>query len=317
MNPQLIRLIGLLLSLIISTVPSAIAQGEDSTAENPAETDPKRQFSGTQAFMADVAKGLQQGQLQWLQADQQFLSIYAPRRAGTNRGAVILLPGSGQHAAMEPNLKRIHDYLPDFGWHCLSLSLQNYTEDSKPGALDSVHARNSTEANADDTGREVGDDEIATATTSPSPSASSDPLRPVSNVEKRLAAAVQFLLSQGQTDISFVAVGTSAAETALYLNTLDSQDSTQGALIMIDAKHRLDSHKTAFIKALQELTLPMLDIAFTHDREALTDAMQRQRVLIDGKGKNYQLLRLSSAQQTLNQGPDQLAKRVRGWLKAN
>ncbi len=294
--------------------------GEQTSA---ATNQPRLQFPPAQKYFNWLSEQVERHQVQWLEADEPFFSLYAERRAGPEMGAVILLPGTGQHAGAADILKSIHRYLPDFGWHCLTLSLPHYVDADKPSAMDSVHSRKIVSLDAADDGdtsaaaeenADASDEAPNVATTNDKSTGMAQDDTEGTVVPKRISSAIAFLQNKRVQNITLIGLGTSASQAASFIDSAETAKASVSALILIDAENEQAEMSTNFHTALKKLKLPILDIIYASDLHSTQKAQQRKRQVKGDKKDAYQQLRLPAKSPQRGDQPNQLAKRVRGWL---
>ena len=292
---------------------SILAQDDEESETEAPSNQARSQFPLSQAYFDWVSEKVEKHQVLWLEGEEKFFSLNAGNRYHTSLGAAILLPGSGQHAGMANMIRDIHRYLPDFGWQCVTLSLPERRQ--KPNAADSVHARKNSADPAQ--AAQAGEDSEAELDEEPptegdKPGMESMPISEV--ISKRLTAAAEHILKQGQNDIVYIGFGDSGIDVAEYVGKLDDPTKQAKALVLINLRPSPEQDIQTLISLLRGLKVPILDVYNSQDIDSEKRAQQRKRQIIGANPNYYRQLALPRLAPHRDDQNNIIGKRVRGWL---
>lgn len=259
----------------------------------------------------------------WIKnADKEFLGLYEPALRGQAHGVVLLLHDAGQHPNWQGTLSTLREYLPEKGWSTLSITLPN-PESPKPpppptaealaaaatsvgtAIEDSPGANESKEVFNDQT-NSIGDGTFV-------PSSTSDPgTQEPSEIENiasdRIIAAVDYLQQQQVNPIVIYGQGLGATRAAAYVQETGGLGNSPQAFIMVDAYNTTPRKEYDLLLALNNPSLPIIDIQTTNTTSLSGDAKSRLTQARRNELDRYQQVIL------LKETPELLAKRIYGFL---
>ena len=251
--------------------------------------------------------------VEWLEGEKRFFALYAEERTGQAKGAVVLIPPAGQYAGWSSLLAKLHNYLPDYGWYSLAITLPPV---QKKAPAEAVVDNSQEEAPEGDS--EIADDQLAAETPTLSSLAAEQAGDNKNPITSRLQAAINFLNQQGQYNIVLIGSGTGALYAAEFIASQDTDLAEKGgsvrALVLIDAVNEAANTEEKLPSLLGKQTLPILDIYQESSSNLLIQAKQRKQQLKKLPPALYQQLEISLSLPVGNSQYDTSTRRIRGWL---
>lgn len=314
-NPLCDFLITLLASLTFFSAFSAPTQAEEDQASTNAQANstnpirlhrptPKQQFN----WLAQMADN---GRVEWLEGEKIFFSLYAQERSGQAKGAVILISPAGQYAGWSKRLANLHQYLPDYGWNSLAITLPEAVKITPIAADANNHTR---EANAPGDDEETSDEQVVgepfDTAAAPKTNAEPDKLK-----NTHLQTAMDFLSKEGQFNIVLITSGAGALYAAQYLNQANLSAASVQALVLIDAVNETMGIEEKLPALLGNLSLPIFDLYDGFNSNQTIFANQRRQKLKALPPARYQQLQIPTTVKADEPQHDYGSRRIRGWLE--
>lgn len=304
-----------LLAPLAWAADEAVEQGDAST--NPDEDAGSADASGKtlpQRVLPNLFKQREQDIERYLTSVQRedelvnlssgsgsFTGFLLPERTGKPQGGVLILPDNGQHGHWPRIVAPLRDYLPDYGWQTLTISL--------PDVPKTRLQRSEPEQNGIDT-----DPAAAPNSTQPQNSQSDYYAQ---QMPERINSAYNFLNQQGQLNVVIIANGHSAAWAASWLASQNiSEENKRGfTLVIIDALD--DAYAPVKLRpTMSELEFPILDLITPFNLNNELTNKKRAGAMRHKKREQYQQMILSS--HGFNQDySNEINRTVRGWLSKN
>jgi hypothetical protein len=290
---------------------SAARAEDDLPAAPPVERAPLRAPLGerSQDEAISLQRQLPPGEQQQLQAgDEHFLALWKPANSPTPSGLVILLPGDGEHPDWPRVVGPLRSKLADAGWHTLSLSLPDPLGELLPARPPQAAESAKKDAAAQ------SDTPPATpaAETPPAPSAEEQRKAHSERVMARIQAGLDFAVAKQAKTIVVLGHGSGAWWAASFL--AERKPEQIHALLMVDA-----SVPAGYAPPLDELVPPLkLATGDFHYKDRYADAaLERQQASKRLQHPAYALVALDALPANPDTEQEQLARRIRGWLKRN
>ncbi len=170
-----------------------------------------------------LAASVDASQIQWLEAEQRFFSLYAESQTGQVKGAVILIPPTRDQVGWPITLRRLLEYLPNYGWNTLAISLPtaNTNESNKSNSPD-TNSEQATGSNSENS--ETANSETTNTETTADQSSSVKHDSPLyATTKQRLFAAQRFLNEKGQSNLILIGLGSGAWQAAHFAQTSTSK----------------------------------------------------------------------------------------------
>lgn len=293
-------------SFSAATLAEAVEDAQLSTAPRLQRPTREQQFD----WLAEVENT---HRVEWLEGEKRFFALYAEERTGQAKGAVVLIPPAGQYAGWSSLLAKLHNYLPDYGWHSLAITLPPMQKKAPEKS-----AADNGQEEAPEGDSEIADDQLAAENPTLSSLAAEQAGDNKSPITRRLQAAINFLNQQGQYNIVLIGSGTGALYAADYIGSQDAgpagKEGSVRALVLIDAVNEAANTEEKLPDLLGKQVLPILDIYQEGNSNLLIQAKQRKRQLKKLSVALYQQLEISASLPTENPQYDASTRRVRGWL---
>ena len=291
-----------------------------ATAEKPAEAKPaERQplLERSQEEAAALERKVPAQEQQQLQAGTDtFLALWKPANTAEPKGAVIIVPGTGETADWPQAIGPLRRKLPDAKWSSLSITLPDLQSDAfaprvveapavpkapESGSKDSTTAQPIEQAAGGEA--EVADQVVAETTEEQSKA-------DAERIFARIDAAIAYAEQQSARSIVVLGHGSGAYWAARYLS--EKQTAQVEKFVMIDAQMPAKA-KPPLAEVTPTLKLPTADIFYMDkplDRNAALERMQASKRLKTSAFSQVALKALpdNKAEQ------EQLFRRVRGWL---
>ncbi|BBP73255.1 hypothetical protein PHLH6_52590 [Pseudomonas sp. Seg1] len=295
--------------------PAPAAAAEKSAEEKPAERQPLLERSQEEAA-ALQRKVPAQEQQQLQAASDTFLALWKPANTAEPKGAVIIIPGTGETADWPQAIGPLRRKLPDVEWSSLSITLPDLQADTiAPRVIEPSAAPKAPESGSKDSttaqpieqaaggGAEVADQVVAETTEEQSKA-------DAERIFTRIDAAIAYAEQQSARRIVVLGHGTGAYWAARYLS--ERQTAQVEKFVMVDAQTPLKA-KPALAELTPTLKLPTADIFYMDkplDRNAALERMQASKRL---KTSAFSQVALKALPDN-NAEQEQLFRRVRGWL---
>jgi dienelactone hydrolase len=291
-----------------------------ATAEKPAEAKPaERQplLERSQEEAAALERKVPAQEQQQLQAGTDtFLALWKPANTAEPKGAVIIVPGTGETADWPQAIGPLRRKLPDAKWSSLSITLPDLQSDAfAPRVVDAPAVPKAPESGSKDSttaqpieqaagGEAEVADQVVAETTEEQSKADAE------RIFARIDAAIAYAEQQSARSIVVLGHGSGAYWAARYLS--EKQTAQVEKFVMIDAQMPAKA-KPPLAEVTPTLKLPTADIFYMDkplDRNAALERMQASKRLKTSAFSQVALKALpdNKAEQ------EQLFRRVRGWL---
>jgi len=291
-----------------------------ATAEKPAEAKPaERQplLERSQEEAAALERKVPAQEQQQLQAGTDtFLALWKPANTAEPKGAVIIVPGTGETADWPQAIGPLRRKLPDAKWSSLSITLPDLQSDAfAPRVVDTPAVPKAPESGSKDSttaqpieqaagGEAEVADQVVAETTEEQSKADAE------RIFARIDAAIAYAEQQSARSIVVLGHGSGAYWAARYLS--EKQTAQVEKFVMIDAQMPAKA-KPPLAEVTPTLKLPTADIFYMDkplDRNAALERMQASKRLKTSAFSQVALKALpdNKAEQ------EQLFRRVRGWL---
>lgn len=310
-----------------------------TTIESPAiEKEPPLYQSQEERDMTLLASRQPAESIVWLDAmGIPFLSLYEQDLTGNPVGAVLIINAEGQHSSWPTTSERIRKSLPEFGWSTLSTELPSPEplpipartlpaddQSTNPDTPSKDQIANDTK----DTLPKASDQSNTAAT--PSSALTTDESATTTEMKlpaediahARLQEAINYLHSKGQFNIVLMGNGIGAARAVCFLKSLpEINNSTQSrmirALVLINARNRINGSDVQLQKCLNNPEMPVLDVYIGMDDRDKIEADERLKSSRHKSFNVYQQLQLPALAHNTMQGENRLSRRIRGFLNAH
>lgn len=280
----------------------------------------------------------------WLPVNgEQLLAFWQEDRSGKPLGAVLMLHDQGENPRRAETLRRLHEYLPLYGWGTFSMELPKLpdptvpprpvTTPPNPAEEDAAGGNNDAEENKDPaTAPQLQEAEIgARAAANPAVAESRMSREEVlAHIQRRIEAATAYLHQQAQFNLVLLGEGQSALWTLQYLDKavppapVESADKKRKAVL--DRAIRvvvLMNVPTATADGLEPLTnwlrhpeVPTFDVFTDLDLDTLAAAQQRRQAAKQKGYEHYVQRRLPPPNEANPEaGETLLTKAIRGFLQ--
>lgn len=299
----------------VEAADPAPAATDKPAEEKPAERQPLLERSQEEA--AALQRKLPAQEQQQLQAGSDtFLALWKPANSAEPKGAVIIVPGTGETADWPQAVGPLRRKLPDAEWSSLSITLPDLQGDAiAPRVIEPAAAPKAPETTSKDAttaqpieqaagGEAEVAEQVVAETSEEQAKADAD------RIFGRIDAAIAHAEQQSARSIVVLGHGTGAYWAARFLS--ERQTPQVEKLVMVDAQAPVKA-----LPPLAELTptlkLPTVDIFYMDkalDRNAALERMQASKRLKTSAFSQVALKVLpdKKAEQ------EQLFRRVRGWL---
>lgn len=248
-----------------------------------------------------------------------FSGYLLPERTGKPQGGVLILPDNGQHGHWPRVVGPLRDYLPDYGWATLTISLPDVPKTrlkrSEPTAAETGEEteENNTESaeQSDQNGIDINNTEQAAKPFY------SKPGYYAKQMPERINSAYQYLNQIGQLNIVIIANGHSAAWAANWLVSQNiSEENKRGfTLVIIDALD--DAYAPVKLTpSLTKLGFPILDLVTPLNLNNELTNKKRAGAMRHEKHEQYQQVFLNS-HSFGHDYSNEVNRTVRGWLSKN
>ncbi len=280
----------------------------------------------------------------WLPVgDEQVLAFWQADRSGKPLGAVLMLHDKGENPRRAATLRRLHEYLPFYGWATLSVELPDLPEPPVPPrpeppalsipAPDVDKGTGETEELTNNPSDEAAAPAHEPAEVAPIP----EPMPPqltrdeaLEHIQLRIQAATSFLHQQGQLNLVLLGEGRSALWALQHLDKavpptpVESSDKKSKAVIdrairavvLLNPQSSPDTGLDPLTEWLRHPEVPTFDVFTDLDLGTLAAARQRQQAAKQKRYEVYGQRRLPppnganpEASETL------LTKAIRGFLQ--
>lgn len=279
----------------------------------------------------------------WLPVgDEQVLAFWQTDRSGKPLGAVLMLHDKGENPRRAATLRRLHEYLPLYGWATLSLELPNLPEPTVPPRPE-LPPPAAPALNVEEVG-EAGEptnntsDQAAATPQEPAEVAPISELMPqeltreevLEHIQLRIQAATAFLHQQGQLNLVLLGEGTSALWALQHLDKavpptpVESSDKKSKAVIdrairavvLLNPPSSPDMGLDPLTEWLRHPEVPTFDVFTDLVLDTLAAARQRQQA---AKQKGYETYGQRRLPPPNGANPDAsetlLTKAIRGFLQ--
>ncbi len=295
--------------------PAPAASAEKPAEAKPAERQPLLERSQEEA--AALGRTVPAQEQQQLQAGSDtFLALWKTANTAEPKGAVIIIPGTGETADWPQAIGPLRQKLPDAKWSSLSITLPDLQSDAiAPRVVEPAAAPKAPETGSKDAttaqpieqaagGEAEVADQVVADTVEEQEKADGE------RIFARIDAAIAYAEQQSARSIVVLGHGTGAYWAARYLS--EKQTAQVEKFVMVDAQTPAKA-KPALAELTPTLKLPTADIFYMDkalDRNAALERMQASKRLKTSAFSQVALQALpdKKAEQ------EQLIRRVRGWL---
>jgi hypothetical protein len=292
--------------------PAPVAE-EKTAEEKPLERQPLPERSQEEATALE-RKIPPQEQQQLQAGTDTFLALWKPANTADPKGAVIIIPGTGETADWPQAVGPLRRKLPDAEWSSLSITLPDLQSDAiAPRIVEAAPAPKAAETGSKDSTTAVpieqvagGEADMADKTVAGEEQNNADAER----IFARIDAALAFAEQQSARRIVLLGHGTGAYWAARYLS--EKQPSQVERFLMVAAQTPAQA-KPELDHLVPILKLPTADIFYMDkplDRNAALARLQANKRVKTSAFSQISLKALpdKKAEQ------EQLFRRVRGWL---
>ncbi len=286
----------------------------DETGITASDPPPRRAPEVEQIRLELLQEAVQADELRWLEADgEKFMALWQRNKTGNPFGAVLILHGEGQTASWPHTVSAIRNNLSQHGWSTLAVSLP-------PLAKAEIPARNAVATGAG-SAPSIGDENNApTAITAGKRS-------PEQISDARLSAAIEFLNQLGQYNIVMVGHASGAIRATRFINSISGNQASDAApsalaimerpiraLIMVEARNRMDHGGERLVSFLNDTTLPVLDIYYGDHYLDVLEVRQRKKMIINKGITRYYQVQVLRPSKSDEMSENRLTRRIRGFL---
>jgi hypothetical protein len=272
-------------------------------------------------------------QVLWLQAGaDRFLARYQPDLTGQPRGTAIVLHDSGRHPSWPATVAALIDELPLHGWGVMAIELPAPALDRSAALAAATPPATAPPATSPPATAEPAPPPATASPTAPAapgapaiPAAEPEPaLAGPELIERqsqaRIAAALNHLIEQKQTQVAVIGFGSGALRAAEFVRRRAADNGAGAtapiaALALIEPLDHLPGLTETLPQLLPATVLPALDLALRNDRRARAEAEARRRAVLHQRGRDYQQVELPPVIPALSATHSAVVKRVRGWLQ--
>ncbi|VVP81793.1 hypothetical protein PS938_00736 [Pseudomonas fluorescens] len=294
--------------------PASLAE-EKTAEEKPLERQPLPERSQEEATALE-RKIPPQEQQQLQAGTDTFLALWKPANTADPKGAVIIIPGTGETADWPQAVGPLRRKLPDAEWSSLSITLPDLQSDAiapriveaapAPKAAETVSKDSTTAAPIEQVAGGEADvtDKVVAETTEEQSKADAE------RIFARIDAAIAFAEQQSARRIVVLGHGTGTYWAARYLS--EKQPSQVERFLMVAAQTPAQA-KPELDELAPNLKLPTADMFYMDkplDRNAALARLQANKRVKTSAFSQISLKALpdKKAEQ------EQLFRRVRGWL---
>ncbi|CAI8975929.1 DUF3530 domain-containing protein [Pseudomonas sp. IT-P74] len=294
--------------------PASLAE-EKTAEEKPLERQPLPERSQEEATALE-RKIPPQEQQQLQAGTDTFLALWKPANTADPKGAVIIIPGTGETADWPQAVGPLRRKLPDAEWSSLSITLPDLQSDAiapriveaapAPKAAETVSKDSTTAAPIEQVAGGEADvtDKVVAETTEEQSKADAE------RIFARIDAAITFAEQQSARRIVVLGHGTGTYWAARYLS--EKQPSQVERFLMVAAQTPAQA-KPELDELAPNLKLPTADMFYMDkplDRNAALARLQANKRVKTSAFSQISLKALpdKKAEQ------EQLFRRVRGWL---
>lgn len=303
--------------------PPAPQQAQDPVPEQakdpaPAVSDKIRLAQQQQRLLSEL-----QGppEVVWIEVDGgKVLAFWTEDQSNKPVGAVVLLHAQGQNPRWSDTLLRLHHHLPLHGWAALSIELPELPEPGIPERIPDPTAVGTEPAQTDpsqpvDETNVVHQEPAAGAATAVTPTSPAAPPAQITATEaraaiqRRIAAATQYLQQKGQYNLVLLGEGASALWALEHLGQATVPEAPKAAdptrkvvldrpiraLIMLDLRVPESLPEQELSERLRHPDVPTLDAYTDFSATAREAANLRKRLSIKAGYRSYVQKRLPPA----------------------
>jgi hypothetical protein len=277
----------------------------------------------------------------WLPVDgEQVLAFWQEDRSGNPLGAVLMLHDKGENPRRAATLRRLHEYLPLYGWATFSMELPDLPnpaipprpEPLVPDAKEETETTDATDAlpAEDSAAQEVAETDIKPV---PADVPSEPPMtreQALEHIQRRIEAAAVYLQQQGQFNLVLLGEGKSTLWVLQYLDkavppapveTADKKrraviDRAVNAVVLMNIRNPMEDGLEPLTDWLRHPEVPIFDVFTDFDLDVQAAARQRSQAAKQRRYETYVQRRLpppNEANPHTEETP--LTKAVRGFLQ--
>jgi dienelactone hydrolase len=294
--------------------PAPVAE-EKTAEEKPLERQPLPERSQEEATALE-RKIPPQEQQQLQAGTDTFLALWKPANTAEPKGAVIIIPGTGETADWPQAVGPLRRKLPDAEWSSLSITLPDLQSDAiAPRIVEAEPAPKAAETGSKDSTTAVPIEQVAGGEADVADKAVAETTEEQSKADAerifaRIDAAIAFAEQQSARRIVVLGHGTGTYWAARYLS--EKQPSQVERFLMVAAQTPAQA-KPELDELAPNLKLPTADIFYMDkplDRNAALARLQANKRVKTSAFSQISLKALpdKKAEQ------EQLFRRVRGWL---
>jgi alpha-beta hydrolase superfamily lysophospholipase len=294
--------------------PAPVAE-EKTAEEKPLERQPLPERSQEEATALE--RNIPPQEQQQLQAGTDtFLALWKPANTADPKGAVIIIPGTGETADWPQAVGPLRRKLPDAEWSSLSITLPDLQSDAiAPRIVEAAPAPKAAETGSKDSTTAAPIEQVAGGEADVADKAVAETTEEQSKADAerifaRIDAAIAFAEQQSARRIVVLGHGSGAYWAARYLS--EKQPSQVEKLVMVAARTPVAA-KPELAELTPTLKLPTADIYYKDkvpDRNAALERLQASKRL---KSSAFSQIALKALPDTKAE-QEQLFRRVRGWL---
>jgi len=295
--PSLLTLLLLTLPPLAESVEPAAAKPAEATTSESVASDSRKSSPTLQQWVQWLPPTLPAHEVEWLR-DNTVFCLYFPQQTAKAKGAVLVVPAIGQHAAWPNHIRALSEQLPPNGWSVLIVTPIAQAE--KPFAKPTVDAA----APKTDSVDTSAPSQPASAPESSGNEHTSDD----TDMTAMLQAGITLLESKDQKNIIIIGFGDNGMDAVLLAHKNMGTGSSVKGLVLADM--------SALARPAQKLSeifrlnpIQVLDIVHPQELDA-----QRLRAAQLKQFPQYYAVQLPEPMADIQQGNDRFARRVRGWL---
>ncbi|NNE37617.1 MAG: DUF3530 family protein [Gammaproteobacteria bacterium] len=226
-------------------------------------------------LMSRLVEDRSPGGAVWLSTGRNtFLSLYRESSTLDTKNAAIILHSMGMHADWPDLISPLRKQLPDAGWTTLSVQLPVLSPEISIAEYGGTFLK----------------------------------------ANRRIRAAVRYLLDKDYSNIVFIGVGFGATTAVQYLST---SSSTVKAMVGISMQnHEFLKPKYNLVENLSDIKQPLLDIYAGQDSSGVMDSIDDRRLAGTNKdNKSYNQKIIQNTSQYFPGKEAELANEITTWLE--
>ncbi|WP_268798283.1 alpha/beta hydrolase family protein [Pseudomonas huanghezhanensis] len=303
--------------LAADPAPGADAAAADAPAERQAFP------SRSQEDALALERQLPQGEQQKLQAgDETFLALWKPANTDDPKGAVIVIPGTGETADWPNAVGPLRRKLPDTGWASLSLTLPDAMEDgviaraadAAPASGDAAADKEKPKGASDKAPDPTATAEAEAAATAANAAAVAEQSKAnADRIFARIDSAVAFAQQNKARTIVLLGHGSGAYWAARFMSEKASPAVQKLVWVAAQETGRDVPTLPEILPTLKVATADFVDKDRPVPRKQAQDRLNASKRV---KGGKFTQITLNAIPGNTAAEQEQLARRVRGWLES-